>query len=166
MIKVIDKVTGTAILIEVTGKPCQYQVRIGKVGTWTVARGRTAGTVKTGEKWERPQYHMSLRQAIEGAIALISESEGMPKEAIVLDGSEAWKVLLEQEQKRMDLIKQIDLAYQKFLDEHGKDLAGLTKLLAGKGVVVDDEDPDAADEVEDEVVAEAAKVPSEPVEEV
>lgn len=140
MFKVIDQVTGFAVKVEIIGKPYQYQVRIGKVGTWTIKRGRTAGQVKTGEKWERPQYYGSLQQALECTLKLISETEGIPENAIILDGGEAWKVLIEQENRRIALVKAIHDEYQKLLDEHGKDLAGLSKLLSGKGVVVDDDE--------------------------
>jgi hypothetical protein len=148
MFKVIDEVVGTAVKVEIIGKPYQYQVRIGKVGTWKIARGRTAGQIKTGEKWERPQYYGSLKQAIEGTLNLISETEGIPENAIVLTGSDAWKVLIEVENRRMALVQGIHDAYQKLLDEHGKDLAGLSKLLAGKGVTADESEEEESEELE------------------
>lgn len=156
MFKVIDQVTGSAVKIEVIGKPYQYQVRIGKVGTWTIKRGRTTGQVKTGEKWERPQYYGSLKQVLEGTLKLISESEGIPENAIVLDGSDAWKILIEQENRRMALVQGIHDEFQKLLDEHGKDLAGLAKLLGAKGVVADEEDEEPE---EREVEVESAEEP-------
>lgn len=152
MIKVIDQVTGSAVKIEVVGKPYQYQVRIGKVGTWKVARGRTAGQIKTGEKWERPQYYGSLKQAIEGTLTLISESEGIPVNAIVLNDSKEWESLIAAENRRMVLIQSVHDEFQKLLDLHGKDLAGLSKLLGAKGVVADEEDEEP--EADDEPVAE------------
>jgi len=155
MFKVIDQVTGSAVKIEVIGKPYQYQVRIGKVGTWTIKRGRTAGKVMNGEKWERPQYYGSLKQAIEGTLSLISESEGIPENAIVLDGGKAWETLIAAENRRIALVKGIHDAFQNLLNEHGKDLAGLSKLLGAKGVVADEEDDE---EPEAEAEAEEAEV--------
>jgi hypothetical protein len=146
MFKVVDQVTGTAVKIEIIGKPYQYQVRVGKIGTWTIARGRTAGTVKTGEKWGHPQFYSNLKQAISCTLSLISEEEGIPENAIVLDGSEAWKVLIEQENKRMAMVEAVGKEFQKLLDEHGKDLAGLSKLLAAQKGVVGEEDEEEADD--------------------
>ena len=164
MIKVVDEVTGTAIKIEVIGKPYQYQVRIGKVGTWTVARGRTAGTVKSGDKWDRPMYVKNIKQAIEVALDAISESEGIPKDQIKLTGADAWKALIDEEAKRVRLIEAINVEYGKLIEEHGKDLAGLTKFLAGKLgkelVEEDDADPDAEDETANSAAVYADEEPS------
>lgn len=154
MIKVIDEVTGTAIKIEVVGKPYQYQVRIGKVGTWTVSRGRYAGTTKTGEKWERPMYYMNLGHAIAAAVAMISENEGLPKESVVLAGAEGWKALIEQDEKLIRLVEGVHREFGHLLEKHGKDLAGLSKVMANGQVEPpeeDEDDEDDEDESDDDV---------------
>lgn len=132
MIKIVDEVTGTAIKIEVIGMPYQLQVRVGKVGTWKVARGRTAGTIKTGEKWEKPMFVKDFKQAIEAAINSISENEGIPKDQIVLSQADSWNAIIESYERNNRLIEGVVNEFNKLIEEHGKDLSRLSKYLDGK----------------------------------
>ena len=148
MIKVIDEVTGTSIKIEVIGKPYQYMFRAGKIGTWTVARGRTAGKVKTGEKWGRAIYVRSLKMGFEAAFETLSEEEAL----LTIDSmahADEWKKLIELEEIRIRMVEKVDEAYGQLIEEHGKDLAGLTKLLGGKPVKEEAEEEEAEDTAED-----------------
>jgi hypothetical protein len=145
MIKVFDEVTGTGIKIEVIGRPYGYQVRVGKTGTWTVARGRTAGQVKEGEKWGRAMYYYTLKQALEGALEAISTEQGIPVENTVLVGAKNWDKLIALEEERIRLIDKVDKEYQGYLDKYGKDLSGLSKSMAKS-------QPDEEEEAEEEVV--------------
>lgn len=156
MIKVFDEVTGTGIKIEVIGRPYSYQVRVGKTGSWTVARGRTAGQVKSGEKWGHPMYYSTLKQCLEGALDAISADEGLPKESIQFAGTDNWNRLIELEEARIRLIERVEQEYQKLIDTHGKDLAGLSKLL-GKGEVA--AEPEEEEEEEEEIPEETPEDP-------
>lgn len=150
MIKVIDEVTGTAIKIEVTGRPYCIQLRIGKTGSWTVKRGRTAGKVKTGEQWGFASYHGSLKQALEHAITLISEQEGMPEKGIKLSDEELWKKLIDAEERRTLMLQKVSEGFQGIVDKYGKELSALTKMLGGGELP----EEDSAGESEEEIVEE------------
>lgn len=149
MIKVIDEVTGTGIKIEVVGRPWQYQVRVGKTGSWTVSRGRTAGQIKTGEKWGRPHYPATLAQALKIAFAEISESEGIPEDQIVMVSSDNWERLIALEEERIRLVEKIGEAYNNLIEEHGKVMAQISKE-AGAEEDSDDIEDDEDDENDDE----------------
>lgn len=166
MIRYVDEVTGTAIKIEVIGMPYQLQVRIGKVGTWKVARGRTAGTIKTGEKWEKPMYVRDFKHAIEAAINAISESEGLPNDQIVLSQADSWKPIFDSYERNNRLIEGISKEFDKLVEEHGKDLSRLSKYMDGKlGKETSEEDDKTEDSAEENVDEEKSEEEEKPVDE-
>ena len=122
MIKVVEEMSGSALTIEVVGSPRQYQLRAGKVGTWTPKVGKNKGKVQTGMRWGRPSYHVSLTILLKAAVAEISEMEGIPETAISPAHAEAWQRLIDAENCRIAMLEKVGAEYKTALDRFGKQM--------------------------------------------
>jgi len=145
MIRVIDTVTNRAIKIEVCGMPYQWRLMFGQSGTYKVKRGRYAGQERTGVTFNptTTTYHGNLWEVMREIQTHFSKEFGLDERDVTVEGMAGWEKAIAEEQKLLDICKQVEAEFGKFFKENAEQLR---KMATANGVPNEEEEEDSAED--------------------